>query len=185
MIHRRRRAWSTDGLPGAALAASLLLLIGCGPVTPRTTFPPAGSTPAAAGDGTALARQEVVAALAAAGLPARDSPAPFRPPEGPLLAGAPRSVVQAILPDDPGHGFVVVYALGSPQAAQSAAADHAAYVASPIGRVQFPASARHVLRVVGPSVVSFTWVPDASPDPRTRSIEDALLQVGSAVPIPA
>jgi hypothetical protein len=36
---------------------------------------------------------------------------------------------------------------------------------------------------VGNTVVFFTWIPDAAIDPRTRSVEEALLGVGSEVPI--
>lgn len=176
----------TRPILGVALGAALVILMAaCGPATSRTTFPPAGFTPPSAGSATDAARQDVIRALAAGGLLAGDAPRPFRPTEGPLLAWAPRTVIQVTLPDDPDHGFVVVYAFASPQAAQAAARDHAAYVASSIGRVNFTADARFVLRVVGWSVVWYWWSPGASADPRTPSIEDALLTVGSGVPIPA
>ena len=97
---------------------------------------------------------------------------------------APRTVIQATLPEDPTHGFVLIYAFPSPQAAESAAADHAGYISSGPGRVQFPPGSRFVLRVVGSTVVFFSWIPDSALDPRMRSIEEALLGVGSEVPVP-
>jgi len=179
-MRRQVRAVST-GLALVAVAA--VALAACAP-TARTTFPPAGSTPGSAGDATAAARQEVIGALGQLGLQATDATRSYRPPEGPLLAAAPRTVLQATLPDDPDHGYIVIYALGSPTAAQAAATDHAAYIASGPGGIQFVTGSRFVLRVVGSTVVFFTWSPASSPDPRTRSIEDALLRIGSGVPIP-
>jgi hypothetical protein len=169
-----------------ALLVTILVAVSAAACTsgPRTTFPPLGATPGAAGDLTDATEATVIAALAAVGLPAAEATRPFRPPEGPLLAAAPRTIIQATLPEDPTHGFVMIYAFPSPQAAEAAAADHAAYISSGPGRVQFPPGSRFVLRVVGSTVVFFSWLPDSAPDPRTRSIEEALLGVGSEVPVP-
>ena len=127
----------------------------------------------------------VTGALAAVGLQTVPNSRAYRPPEGPLLAAAPRSTVQATLPEDPAHGFIVVYALATPAAAQAAAEDQAAYIASGIGRVQFAPDAHFVLRVLGPTVVFFWWSPGASLDARTSLIEQALGTVGSAVEVRA
>lgn len=175
-------------IPARLILASLVALValvaaGCaGPV--RTTFPPAGQTPAAAGDATAAAKQQVIGALAAVGLQAADALRPYRPPEGPLLAAAPRSVLQVTLPEDPSDGFLVIYAFPSEAAAQAAATDAAAYIASGPGRVQFPLDAHFVIRVVDSTVVFFDWSPGTSPDARTKSIEDALTTLGTGVPVP-
>lgn len=166
------------------LVATLLITTACS-ARPRATFPPLGSSPAPVGQATAATRGQVIAALAAAGLQAIDAIRAHRPPEGPLLAAAPRSVLQATLPDDPAHGFIVIYALSSSTAAQTAAADHAAYIASGIGRVNFAFDTRFVLRVAGSTVVFFHWSPGAALDERTRSIEDALRTVGTEVQIPS
>jgi len=167
----------------AALAVACLVAVACTAPTIRTTFPPIGSTPAPAGDATAATRQQVVAALAAVGLQAVAAIRPYRPFEGPLLAAAPRTVLQA-LPDDSAHGNVVIYALGSDAAAKAAASDHASYIATGPGKVLFPPGSQFVLRVVGPNVIFFTWSPDASPDPRLRSTQEALNQLGTGVAIP-
>lgn len=168
----------------ALLATATIVASGCAGAT-RTTFPPLGSTPAPVGDATAATKQLLIGALVAVGLQAADTISPFRPPEGPLLAAAPRSVLQVTLPDDPTHGFIVVYSLMSPQAAESAASDHAAYVSTGPGRVQFAMDAHFVLRVVGSTVVFFTWSPGSAPDARTKMIEVALATVGEAVQIPS
>jgi hypothetical protein len=148
------------------------------------TFPPAGATTGTAGGAAAVTRAEVVRALAAQGLQVEDATRPFRPAEAPAVATAPRIVVRAILADDPDHGLIVVYELSSPQAASAAAAEQATYIASGVGRVQFPNDARFVLRVVGSTVVFFSWSPAGSPDPRTAAIATALETLGLAVTIP-
>jgi hypothetical protein len=99
------------------------------------------------------------------------------------LAAAPRSIVKVTLPDDPAGGDVVLYALGSPEAARVAASEQAAYIESHTGGIQFPPGSRFVLRVVGSAVVFFTWAPGAAPDPRTGEIAEALETIGSGVPV--
>ncbi|HUG30155.1 MAG TPA: hypothetical protein VMQ65_06570 [Candidatus Limnocylindria bacterium] len=179
-------AWAAAGPARLALllVAAIVVTTACAAGS-RTTFPPLGSTPAPVGEATAATRGQIVAALAAVGLQAIDANRAHRPPEGPLLAAAPRSVLQATLPDDPGHGFIVIYALPSDAAAAAAAADHAAYVASGIGRVNFAFDSRFVLRVAGSTVLFFHWSPGAALDDRTRLIEDALGTVGTEVQIPS
>jgi len=170
----------------AAIAlVGALCVAACAPATSRTTFPPIGSTPLPAGDATNATRLAVIAALAAAGLQADQTNRAFRPPEGPLLAAAPRTVLQVALPDDPDHGFIVIYALGSPNAALAAANDHAAWVASSIGRINFPPGTQFALRVVGANVVLFSWLPGNSPDPRLDQIGPALDALGDGVEVPA
>ena len=177
----RRRSSPLAGV--ILVAVATLVAVGCAGPT-RATFPPLGQTPAPAGGATAATAAQVIAALAAVGLQAAESNRPYRPPEGALFAGAPRSVLEVTLPDDPNHGYVVVYALASGTAAQAAATDQATYIASGPGRVQFPLDSHFVLRVVGSTVAFFTWSPGTSPDPRTKSIEDALTTIGTGVPIP-
>ena len=169
----------------AVSLAAVFLLAACTGPSARTTFPPLGVTPPPAGEATAAARAEVIRALGEVGLQAVDSVRSYRPPEGPLLAAAPRTVLQASLPDDPSHGFIVLYAFGSPTAASAAARDHAEYLSSNTTKSLYPFGTRFVLRVVGSTVVFFHWSPEVSTDDRTRSIEDALLRIGSGVPVPA
>lgn len=168
-----------------ALVGCVLALAACAPGGSVTvTFPPAESTPAPAGDATAAARGMVLQALGSVGLQARDTIHPYRPPEAARFSAAPRTVLQVTLPDDPDHGFVVLYSFASPTDAEAAATEQAAYIASGPGRVQFGPGSRYVLRLVGATVIFFTWSPDSSPDPRTASIDQALSTIGTAVPIP-
>jgi hypothetical protein len=146
---------------------------------PRSTYLVPGGP---AGDLTDATESLVIAALAGVGLPAEEAAVPYRPQEAALLANAPRTVVQAMLPDDPNHGFVVIYALQSPQGADAAATEQAAFVASNRGG-SFPRTSRFSLRVVGSTVVFFWWVPETVIDPRTALIEQTLLSVGSEMPI--
>ena len=168
----------------ALMAVAALAATACTGTT-RATFPPLGSTPQPVGDATAATAALVIQALAGVGLQGVDANRQYRPPEGAVMAAAPRSVVQATLPDDPAHGFIVIYALASEAAAQSAAEDQAAYIASGPGRVQFTTDAHFVLRVHGSTVVFFWWSPGAALDSRTGDIETALLTVGTEVPVRA
>ena len=175
----------TGRLRTAALVAMVAGIAAACTGASRATFPPLGSTPGPAGDATVATTQQIVRALADVGLQAAVTARPFRPSEGPLLAAAPRSVIQVALPDDPEHGFVVVYALADPTIAIAAATDTAAYVATSTGRIQFVAGSRFTLRVVGATVIFFSWSPDNAPDARTHLIEDALSTLGDSVAIPA
>ena len=166
------------------LALAIAFATGC-TGTAHATFPPIGSTPGPAGDTTAAATNQVIGALATVGLQAAVTNHAYRPPEGPLLAAAPRTVLQVTLPDDPSHGYIVVYSLIDTQTAQAAASDMGVYIASGVGHIQFIANSRFVLRVIGSAVVFFTWSPDNAPDGRTHLIEDALATVGESVAIPA
>ena len=174
------KLWPLTVLLGCALAISA-----CAPGNSSSvTFPPAESSPVPAGDATSAARSLVIAALGGAGLQAREAIQPYRPPEAARFSAAPRTVLQVTLPDDPDHGFIVLYAFGLPTDAEAAANEQAAYIASGPGRVQFGPGSRYVLRLVGATVIFFTWSPDNSPDPRTASIDQALSTVGTAVVIP-
>jgi len=178
---RRRGALTilaTAALLGAALA-------GCASGVPSgATFPPVGSTTAPAGDANAAAKAAILAALAVEGLQATDANVAYRPAEGARFAAAPRTVLQVTLPTDPSGGYIVLYALGSPAAALEAATDQAAYIATGPGRVQFMLDTRYTLRVLGSTAIFFNWSPANSPDPQTPSIDLALSQVGTEVPIP-
>ena len=179
------RGWRRSSPVWAVLLVALAAFVTAGCAGPtRATFPPLGLTPAPVGGATAATNAQVIAALATVGLQSAESNRPYRPPEGALLTAAPRSVVEVTLPDDPNHGYVVVYALASESAAQAAAIDQATYIASNPGRIQFPLDSHFVLRVVGSTVAFFTWSPGTSPDARTKSIEDALATIGTGVPIP-
>lgn len=163
--------------------ACALALAAC--VTTRSSFPPLGSSPKPAGVATAATVAQVISALRTQGVPAVESTRPYRPAEGALLAAAPRTLVQATLPEDPDHGFIVVYAFDSPAAAQAAAEDGAGYLAAGIGGgIQNPPGTDYVLRVVGSTVVFFSWLPAGSPDPGTATVAQVLATLGTGVQVP-
>ena len=168
-------AWLMRALDAVALVVAIAACAN----EPRTTFLAPGGP---AGSLTDATEAQVIGALAAVGLPAAEAVTPYVPPEAALFANAPRTVVRATLPDDPTGGFLVIYAFSSTQAAQAAATEQAEYIAGHRGGI-FPRETRAVLRVVGSNVVFFWWLPDSSPDARTPLIEEALLGVGSEVPV--
>lgn len=175
-----------------AIAAAVVLalmvvaaLVGGGATRPGSpTFPPVGTTTGPAGVAAAATRAEVVRALAAQGLQSEDASRPYRPAEAPALATAPRVVLRAILPDDPDRGLIVIYELTNPMAATAAAEEQADYLASGVGRVQFPPDSKFVLRVVGSTVIFFAWSQANAPDPRTATIATTLESLGLGVPVP-
>ena len=165
-----------------------LVAAACAPATtggPTITYPPASAAPSTADTPAIdLAVAQLVRALGDQGLTMQDPQRPFRPAEGPALAAAPRAVFQVVLPDDPTHGYIVIYDLPDAQRAAAAGADQAAYLATGPGRVQTPIGTRHVIRQLGSTVILYSWNPDSTSDERTARIQDALETVGSAIPVP-
>jgi hypothetical protein len=164
--------WLLRVAGGAMLAFAVL---GCGS--------PPGATPGLPGDAGVATKQLVINALSGAGIPAADAIKPYRPSETPALIGAARSVIQAQLANDPDHGFIVIYSLGSAVAAEKAAFDQAAYVASPAGGIQFPPGSHFVIRIIDTAVLFFTWSPGTSPDLQQQHVEDTVSAIGIPVPI--
>ena len=166
------------GLLLGVAAIGISTLGGPVPGAPATTVAPAGAA-------AAVTAGDVTQALGAAGVQAQVAQRPFRPPEAPALFDVPRVVLQAILPDDPEHGYIVVYELATDARADAAGRDYAAYIASGPGRVQFPNDAHFVLRRVGSTLVAFFWSPGNWPDPRSPRIEEALTTLGEGIPVPS
>jgi hypothetical protein len=126
-----------------------------------------------------------VRVLGSRNLVLQDSSAAFRPPEDPRFTSTPRALYQVILPDAPSEGFIVVYEFGDPSAATEAATAQAAYLATGPAKVQSAFGARHILRLVGSTVVLYSWVPDGAEDPRQPDIQAALETLGTGVPVPS
>lgn len=171
-------------LLGSALVAVASLVVACtgvgGPVTvPASIGPDREVTSVVAGT-----RAEIARVLGERSIILDDLDTPFRPAEGPLLSFAPRVAYQAELPADPGAGIIVVYELTDPGEAGEAAADQAAYLGSGPGRVQYPDPARHVIRVVGSTVIFYTWIPESAEDPSTPDVAAALATLGTGVEVP-
>ncbi|MEW5992208.1 MAG: hypothetical protein AB1736_12800 [Chloroflexota bacterium] len=168
------------------MLAVLVLAALVGGSTPLggATFPPAGATTGVAGAAAAVTRSEVARALGVAGVQLEDATRAYRPAEAPGFAAAPRIVVRAILPDDPDHGLIVIYEFVDAGAASVAAQAQADYIASGVGRVQFPNDARFVIRTLGATALFYAWSPAAATDPRAAAIATALETVGVGIPVP-
>jgi len=169
----------------AGIAVLASILAGCGVAAIRASSAPgptsaAGSYPPAVSD----TRRLVVDALGQAGLTLQDANQPFRPPEAPSMVGAARGIFQVVLPDDPVHGYLVVYAFRDAATAATAAHDEATYLGSGPGRIQLPPDAQSLLRQVDTTVIAYSWSPANSTDARAGAIATALATVGLEVPIP-
>ena len=159
----------------------------CGPGGVSVASFPAGSIGPArtAGPAAAETRTELVRVLGERNLVLQDTEAPFRPPEDLTFTTAPRAVYQVLLPDAPDQGFIVVYEFPDPTTAAEAAADQAAYLATGPARVQVPFGARHIIRLVGSTVVMYSWVPEGASDERQPDIQAALETLGVGVLVPS
>jgi hypothetical protein len=150
------------------------------------TFPPVGATTPPAGPAAAATRADIAAALAAENLQLEDRASPYRPAVSARLATARRLVVRAIIPSDPDHGRIVIYEFLSTGDATSAAQEQAAYLASGVGRVQFTPDTQFTLRVVGSTVVFYSWAAANSPDvAKASAVSTALQTLGFGVPVPS
>ncbi|MFL5684856.1 MAG: hypothetical protein ACJ77D_02265 [Chloroflexota bacterium] len=169
--------------------AAVLLVAGCagsaGEVAPSVGALVTEGPTRTVGPAVAQTRTELVQVLGTKNLVLQDSQAEFRPPEDPTFATTPRALYQVILPKAPQEGFIVVYEFADPTAAAEAAAAQAAYLATGPAKVQSPFGARHIIRLVGPTVVQYTWVPAGAEDPLQPDIQTALETLGTGVPVPS
>jgi hypothetical protein len=174
----------------ASLTIAALTVAAC---TPSGTAPSSVQPPAAAsigplrtvGPAVTQTRADLVRVLGTRNLVLQDTQAAFRPPEDTTFTSAPRALYQVILPDAPTEGFIVVYEFADPVTAAEAATAQAAYLASGPAKVQSAFGARHILRLVGSTVVLYSWVPEGAADPRQPDIQAALETLGTGVPVPS
>lgn len=172
-----------------AILAVAWVLAACGgttgsgavPPPPGATIRPVGTV----GPEVAQTRAELVRVLGTRNLVLQDSQAAFRPPEDARFTTTPRALYQVILPDAPTEGFIVVYQFADPVEASEAASAQARYLATGPAKVQSAFGARHILRLVGSTVVMYTWVPNGSADPRQPDIQVALETLGTGVLVPS
>ncbi len=173
----------------AAILAVAWVLAACGgttgsgavPPPPGATIRPVGTV----GPEVAQTRAELVRVLGTRNLVLQDSQAAFRPPEDARFTTTPRALYQVILPDAPTEGFIVVYQFADPVEASEAASAQARYLATGPAKVQSAFGARHILRLVGSTVVMYTWVPNGAADPRQPDIQVALETLGTGVLVPS
>ena len=174
--------------PVVALAiAAAVILAGCaasdGPVA---TFPAASIGPdRTVSPAVNLTRASLEQALRDHGLSLANAQVPFRPAEAPRLTDAPRAVYQVVLPNDPAGGFVVVYELPNTDLANQAAQEQAQYLATGPGRVQSSLETVDVIRVVGSTVILYSWIPGEARDPTAAGIQPALETLGLGVQVPS
>ena len=179
------RVRASRAVAAASVLAGAALIAGCADggfaSFPAASLGPDGTvSPAAA---TAVA--ELTRVLGEQSLIVTVPQEPYRPAEATTLSTAPREELKVQMPDDRNGGWIVVYELPSPDAAMTAAREQADWLGTGPGRVQNPIGTRHVIRVVGPTVVLYSWHPDASPDPRAAEIAEALAGFGFGVDVPA
>jgi hypothetical protein len=181
-----RRARTRVLASAALIVASTLAACTPGGGPTLATFPAGTIGPArTAGPAAAQTRVELVRVLGERNLVLRDTEAAFRPPEDVTFTTTPRAIYQVILPNAPTEGFIVVYEFPDATAAAEAAARQAAYLASGPARVQSPFGSRHVMRLVGSTVILYSWVPEGVADDLQPEIQPALETLGTGVPIPA
>jgi hypothetical protein len=158
------------------------IVAGCGvgaSGVPRSLPAPSDSAPAASVSAAVGETRAVVAgALATIPLQLADATKPYRTAESPRLAAAPRAVYQAILPDDPDGGYIVVYEFRDSAAAVDAGNEFAGYLGSGAGRIQFPTDAQHTIRELGTTLIVYSWAPSTSPDPGSPKVAAALSTIG-------
>jgi len=171
--------WFTIIAIGSLGVAVLLLVlqlagvgVGVGVATP---------TIAPTGQASEVTRALVTSALEAAAFQVRDPQTPYRPGESPDLVNAPRRLAQAVLPEDPQGGYVVIYELPSPNDADRVGRDFLAYLGSGTGAIQYPRDTKFVLRRVGQTLVFFPWSAEAAPDAKLAEMAAALENVGTQV----
>jgi hypothetical protein len=171
--------WFTIVAIGSLIVAVLLLVlqvlgIGVGVRVATPTIAPTGQA-------SEVTRALVVKALGDAAFQVQDPQTEYRPGESPGLIGVPRLLVQAILPEEPQGGYVVVYELASANEADRAGRELRSYLGSGPGAIQYPRDTRFVIRRVGQTLVFFPWSAEASPDARVAEMAAALETVGTPV----
>jgi hypothetical protein len=170
---------------GLALAVVAGLVGACGASDgATTTYPPSTIGPErTVTPAVGQTRSALVAALGAERLVLRDVVTPYREAEAPLLANAARAVYQVTLPEDPDKGYIVVYEFLDPGRATEAAAEQQRYLETGPGKVQTPLGTIHVIRGVGTTVVTYSWLPEAANDPDAPGIQRALETLGVGYPV--
>jgi hypothetical protein len=171
--------WFTLAAVGSLLVAVAILVLGVMGV--GVGFRVAEPTIAPTGQATEVTRSLVVRALEAASFQVRDPLAGYRPGESPDLVDVPRKLVEAVTPEDPGAGYVVIYELSSADEADRVGREFLRYLGGGTGAVQYPRDARFVLQRVGQTLVFYAWSVEASPDARVAELAAALETVGTAV----
>ncbi len=166
------------GIGGLLVMVVFLVLTAFGIGVSVSAPPP---TMGVTGQASDVAQGQVVAALGAASIQSQVPQTQYRPGESPALVNVPRQLVQAILPNEPDGGYIVIYELPSSGEAESVGEDFLRYLGSGTGQVQYPRDTQFVLRQVGPTLVFYNWSPQASTDARAGDVATALEGVGTGL----
>jgi hypothetical protein len=168
-------------------AATTLAGCGLGAAGSAPSVAIASVAPPTVSGAVAQTRGAIAAALAAAGVaaPLADATRPYRPAESARLRSAPRAVYQVLLPDQPDAGYIVVYEFPDTASAVAAGNEEAGYLGTGPAKVQFPREAQHVLQAIGTTLLIYSWVPAASPDPTAGNVADALRRLGTGFSVPS
>jgi len=170
----------------AALAAVLVGACGIGAPQGSIALPPqpTDSPQPTVTEAVAQTRLQIAGALTVAGYQLSIPTQPFRPPESPRLASAPRAVYQVVLPNDPTHGYIVVYEFPDAATATIAGNEMAQYLGSGEGRIQFTPQTQFVLRQLGTTLVFYNWAAVNSPGADAPAVGLALTSIGQGFAIP-
>jgi hypothetical protein len=186
MATRMRRV--AAGAARIGLAATVALLVaGCGIAAPHGSAAPVQDTATPQPTVSAAVeetRRQVAGALAPDGMQLLVPTVPFQPPEPADFDSIPRAVYQATLPDDPSHGFIVIYELPDTGSATQSGQDLAKFLASGPGRVEFPPDTQHVIRQIGTTLVFYSWSQANSVGSGASTVGTALTSIGQGIAIP-
>ena len=160
----------------AGLVVILLEVFGVGV---GVVVPGVNTSPVPAGSAAALTHDRVALALQGASFQVQDPNVGFRTGETATLLGTPRRLIQAVIPGDPNHGFVVIYEFADPNAADAAGREFMTYLHSGPGGIGYPGDAQFVLRRMGSTLIFFSWSPTVSPDPEVARLASVLSGLGN------
>jgi len=178
-VARPASALVSLALAVAALAA-FAACTAAPPPDPGATQVPPMATPSQA---VAAAAALVEAELVEAGFELAPSPVEHRPGEPDAVQDAPRAIYRVNLAE-PGEGWVLIYDLGSPDAAQAAGQAFAAFLGSGVGQTNYPRDAQFALSRAGSALVFSYWSRERSGDPElAQAAFEAIRDVGQQIEV--
>lgn len=170
-----------------ALLIAVFVAAGCGGPGPSSSPRPSPvpvTTVAAEPFSPAVdaARSAIASSLANAGFRLESPVQRYDPGQPGSLQTTPRAVYRINL-IDPDQGWVVIYDVGSPDAAFQAGADFAAYLRT-FGHSNYPADAEFALNVFGSALVFHWWSAQRSSEPdRAAAAFAAVVGVGQRIEV--
>ena len=131
----------------------------------------------------AAAAALVQAELAQAGFELAPSPVEHRPGEPAAVQDAPRAIYRVDLAE-PNEGWVLIYHLGSAEAAQAAGQAYAAYLGSGVGQTNYPRDAQFALSRAGSALVFSYWSRERSGNPElAQAAFEAIRDAGQPIQV--